>query len=136
MQNIFRKVLASHVLRPSSTPLPSKEPMPKSKVISTNLATWKPCCTGNIQKNHRKLLYVNHCGVIIFTSSSLWSLTKSLIKGDGAHWRRCRTCRRMPSWHLRPRPQKEMAQRAQYSELLASFSLNMDNLTNIDNDNI
>ena len=35
-------------------------------------------------KNHRKLLYVNHCGVIIFTSSSLWSLTKSLIKGDGA----------------------------------------------------
>ena len=52
------------------------------------------------------------------------------------HWRRCRTCRRMPSWHLRPRPQKEMAQRAQFSELLASFSLNMDNLTNIDNDNI
>lgn len=32
LQNIFRKVLASHVLRPSSTPLPSKErcPSPKS----------------------------------------------------------------------------------------------------------
>lgn len=138
LQNIFRKVLASHVLRPSSTPLPSKErcPSPKSyrqtspRGSHVARAIFKKI-TGSYSMTLCEPLWCDYLH-IIFTLE----LDQVTHQRRWCHWRRCRTCRRMPSWHLRPRPQKEMAQRAQYSELLASFSLNMDNLTNIDNDNI
>ena len=106
--------------------------MPKSKVISTNLATWKPCCIAGNIKAITGSYSVNHCGVIILTSSTL-ELDRCILpvfltflappcqvthQRRWCHWRRCRTCRRMPSWHLHRRPQKDMAQRAQ--ELLAS----------------